>query len=352
MQKRIIFGFILFVLLVAFICMVSRYRHAFTPGNFWESVVFCEYDGSDAHQCDLLASDRDGNRLRYILSVGGSPALSNSGNFVAARCLDATEICIIDLKTLPDYHVYPLANATMPRVMRIKIPEICAKKELLWIESISWSNNDNHLAVTCLSDDVTQTTSKICVISIADESSRCLDEINYQISCPTQTIDWSPAERKIVFSACGQIFLFDMSNYDLQYIAEGWAPSWSGDGNKVAFFSWGETAKGKLWKEVFPGLAIVDINRNDIRWVYPALVGKNAGEGRLIPICLGKYQGCKIAWSPANDALIFSAQYGLNSGKWSIFKIEIATQKISFVTTNLSNFYSEPDWVGSRRTFP
>lgn len=349
-KRKTLLAFFLITLLAAAlrgIFWISSLRDAATSGQ----IIFCNYTSEKAEVCNLMIIDTTKNQLVKVIPTGGLPTFSKNGELIAAKCIDPTKICVIDTKLIQYYEIYPLEKTSSPTILELETPIDCLTikegKGFSGVKSISWSGGNSQIVVTC---STSEHPVKICILTLTNNH-ECITKEKLPLNIYSiNSIDWSPTEELLVIGFNGQIWTMQPNGNNLRYITNGWSPSWSKDGKQIALFSWGLSAEElinkKLWVEVFPGIALVNKDGTQFVWLYPPPDGKEdaISDTMITPICLGEFQSCKISWSPDNQFIVFSSKYGLNSYNWQIFKLEIKTGDIDFVTTNLSRFYSEPDW--------
>jgi Tol biopolymer transport system component len=318
-------------------------------------------DGSRSYNLYLM--DGDGNRTQNLdFHVNGPAAWSHDGRYIAYGCMKNTHICIIDSNNVIDYRKYPLLydknaltlaspNQNPPS---IQIPDNCKMPENaspFGFHSLSWSSDNTKFAVVCGDG---RKANVVCIVPL-DGKATCWDKD--VLEYPIEVATWSPRDDLLAVSGSGggikpSIYLMDEKGKIIKYLVDGWSPAFSSDGKKIAYFKWADNVK---WdsdgKEVnddqidFAGISIINIDGSGERWVHVPL-SPNSTSLEIVqapsPYCETSWT-CKITWSPDNRYLAFSANSGTDMDV-QIYRLEIRTGEIVYLTYHLSNMYSSPDW--------
>lgn len=281
----------------------------------------------------LMGSDLKGAFLQRVGSGTGSLAWSKDGKYIAIGCEDPSKICILDPKFFYDAYAYPpKPPAEPPLVNKIDLPSDCTVFELdKGISSISWSKDGSKLLVVCQN----QKRSNVCVFDLLYKENFCWGENQEVIS----RADWSPTNDLIVLDVNNVIQIVDAHGSVIRQLMNGFSPSWSPDGNEIAFVHFDE-------ERGYEGIAIMRKDGSALRWVYRPPKRGSSYDADYYKLALTNYSDCslgasKIAWSSDEKYLIVDSSY-MDLCVFAIFKIEIATGKISILTTNAVYSPQEP----------
>jgi Tol biopolymer transport system component len=286
----------------------------------------------------LTMSNYEGDRLQEIAPVKGSPSFSPFGDYIAAQCSNSSLLCIFDMKGVPNLLNYPPRFSDLPPLIKKKItlPSSCDISKLPpWgISSTSWSRDSKKIAFVCdVYLDNKSIDSTVCVIELNGNSNECWDKKNKPYK-NVKRIDWSPKTNDFIISANGIYKVDSMGNHATLIATNGWSPSWSPDGQQIAYFRQGKN-KGDF------EISVLTVANSKINTIYKSFDTEDPYY-KLLPACDSISGLCKLAWSPDGRFLAFSAEWTENF--WVIFRIDMVTQKIIFLTVPQGGKYSEPDW--------
>jgi Tol biopolymer transport system component len=308
-----------------------------------QRVIFIDVD-RNTQKYSLMITDQEGNRMQRLWRVTGTPAWSPKGNLIAVGCGDnPAEICIIDPRAIIDLKPYPREIFIMdPITQRIKLPEECATalnyKDAppFGIISISWSRDSKKLAVVCGEPHKTS----VCVVSLEGES-YCWDNPDLLNGAVIRAI-WSPVDDDLVVSGTAPdnaIYIVDPFGKNELFLDTGENPEWSPDGKNIAYMTWDEERQ-------YYSLAVIDADGTNQAWLYrPPKRGSGTNEEYYkITLCGGGSGiGCRLSWSSDGKYLVFDAHVG-DGYDSQIFRLDVTTGEIIYLTNELSTGYREPDW--------
>lgn len=339
------------------ICMASCTAHQDNAkGNL---LVFRRIANPNDGSFEMLLSSDDVD-ISQFLSLGyyrGVPALSRNGDYLAVGCLDYYDkICILDIQNIEEK--IGTAEQYIPPIIRILEPPKSCRALLsdAGVESLSWSYDDEKLAVVC-SRDFHSESRETCIVPVSNsEQSTCWDlPIPYFIS----RVEWSPVNDQLVISSTGgygsKIYVIDQYGREPVFLTEGWGASWSPDGKKIAFMQWqdeyytwenGRVILDPKIKVTYAGLATVNSDGTDLRWIYRNPGTESIDKLRISFGCSGMAAVCNTTWSPDGKYIAFSGNSG---GMYSfyVFTINLETGEIEYVTSPNQElrFNSAPDWA-------
>jgi len=313
-------------------------------------IVFTDQDPVSGNRF-LMIMDGNGNRMQVVpidngsnISTAGSgwllPTWSQDGHQIAVLCGEAGDICLIDSNTIPDLRTFPIKDleSAIPVVTReLATPEICQGT----VKSMSWSPDGNTLVIVC----GLSTAPQICFLGTNDNTSYCWEDNFDQSLGPIKAAVWSPNKAIIAVefkkpSDASQIYLMKPSGDTIRFLTTGNHPEWSPDGQQLAFFTLDEERQ-------YVGIAMIDANGANQEWLYrPPQRGSEADveEDKISPVC-NVPEGCghRLAWSPDGKYIAFSSDWR-GSNYVQIFRVDVTTNEIIFLTNHLSDRYGEPDW--------
>lgn len=294
------------------------------------------HDPSPHYEYFLI--DENGLILKNLGTFTGSPAWSSDGSSLALGCEDQNKLCIIDMTRIGLYRDFPVvwpANYSNAITKELDLPKECAQYLTTdaSLRSISWSRDDNFLALVCTKIESGISSSKVCVLSLAGEANCWPGSKAADVS----KLYYSPVEDILVQSRAGNIELVDSEGNVLKVLTRGYNPAWSPDGNTIAFSAYYEDGPRN-------GMALINTDGTGFTWLY---LQPSTGEFEEFLSAVGNrdYQG--ISWSPDGKSIVFSAVY-LGDYPEYIFKMELDTKKITILVNPYDVFgYSEdPKWGG------
>lgn len=304
-------------------------------------IIFLGYNPLRPFSRDLLMTDGDGNRLQLLGSFTSSPSWSPDGASIAVGC-KGMSICILDARTIPDLRSYPQKSTRiLPTIAReIDLSKSCPPVNGVHprVRSISWSPDGTKLAVVC---GPGMQRGKLCIIPMQGNIDCWNDDVVVRgdITCAV----WSPRENILAVSAVwytNRIYLVDPEGKNAVYLTDGWSPEWSPDGKQIAFITWAEGwSAGTL-----TGLAMIKKDGSGFRWLYQPPISPDTQdwpESYISFACEEEY--CRLAWSPDGRFLAFSANHGWGHDM-QIFRLDLKTKEIIFITNHMSSSYTAPDW--------
>lgn len=304
-----------------------------------------------SNYANLISISSIGGGLQIIGNGKGSLDITNNGKLLATGCVENNDICIYDIASFIDTSIYPPSDAKNAKLNQIPVPGVCA--EILddrGINSISWSPDGSRLAIVCANESI----STVCILNNQDEYQCWENKYDDEIY---SRVDWSPVSDEIVIDTGKQTEIFDTDDSyiikstgrkmkivgidgdKISEITDGWSPAWSPDGQEIAFFRWDEERQ-------YAGIAITDKKGKNFRWVYrPPKRGSGGNEEYYklsfsqTPVDLNN--SSKISWSKDKKFIIVEASI-TDVNVNSLYHIELATNTITPVTTNISYRYDEP----------
>lgn len=328
--------------------------------NWEEQEVFFinwgpQENNSNSYIGELVKVGLNSELPQIIGKVTGSLAWSRDGQYLAAGCSDPTKICIYEGALFLNYNVHfvPVQPLSSSLLLELPMPENCiASLSELGVSSISWSRTNEKLAIVCQN----QEKSNICILDLTG-TSECWEESSWPNI--TSRIDWSPVSDVLLIDTGDQVGpnlsasdtdnLFEVLgnnieivNYHGEFIRElidGWAPTWSPDGSKIALFRWDE-------QNQFAGLGVVNADGSDFFWVYRPPKRGSGYEEEAQKLTFeeagSSYNGpSKISWSMDQKYLIVESN--LSGSIYQIYRIEISTGEIVPITSNIFTTVQEPE---------
>lgn len=304
-----------------------------------------------------------GGDPQLVISLGnyrGVPSLSRDGKYLAVSCVeDYSQICILDLQGLEAAKATKNQVYNPPVLKTIQLPEACqAALSNRGVESISWSFNDTKLAVVC-SEIHYSTQKQTCILPLTQlEQSSCWENPGNSIN----RVEWSPVDDRLLVSSLyqamdGKVYLIDSPGQAARFLTAGWGASWSPDGQQIAFLRWvddyftvknGEVVPKEGVDETNAGLAIMNIDGTNLKWLYKSPKGPMMTPNKIAFSCWDSLAVCNTTWAPDGKFIAFD---GITFGMFNlyIFKINIETGEITQITIRdinieSSHFNSAPSW--------
>lgn len=261
-----------------------------------------------------------------LKDVSDSPAWSPDGEWIAVGCQNDSKLCFIETnqairnETSSKRRTYEVGKV-------LSLPKTCSENR---IQSISWSPDSVFMAVVCVAGE---STSEIYILN--------LEQNTYRLVLTDKGILralWSPKDQKILLSTLkGEIYTVDLQGKDQTFLATGWSPEWSSDGQKIVFIK-PDANNPDLEK----GIAILDVRSLTTEWVY--LPSATSGQQDLILGCGDLRFDCRLAWSSDNRYLAVGARSD-TMFNWDIFRLDLSTGEIINLTEDLNTTQNyEPDW--------
>lgn len=301
-------------------------------------LVFCSLLVISKNKTQLLMLNWKGNSstaelLSFNLLNGKTSEIGNATGTIdwfskakgiyAVGCADKSKICV--------------HNLIDSSIVEIAIPSSCQNTLSQYgVRSISWSKDGERLLVNCQDDNK----STLCILKV-DGSSNCWAERTNDDAIVRA--DWSPVEdllaidteeqsyilpsigSRITVIREGNIQIVDLQGNVVKSLGDGWSPSWSPKGDRIAYFRWSEEAG-------YPGVAIINSNGKNFRWVYLPPVRGTGGDQEYYHPIFRDYNDCigssKISWSPDEKSLIIDASVS-DFCSSSIFVIDVKTGTIT-----------------------
>jgi Tol biopolymer transport system component len=147
--------------------------------------------------------------------------------------------------------------------------------------------------------------------------------------------DWSPDGKKILVSSgdnsttyrAGIWILSTKTEDQPEFLGEGYTAAWSPDGKTIAIVSVPKVIESSLW-EVTLSLYHLDTGSKEV----------------VTSISAPFYQIDKLSWSPTEEKLAYSYQYGDDTGKilHTASIIDLVTKEIVTFTSEATIYY--PSW--------
>lgn len=286
--------------------------------------IYGKYEG-------LYVMDSLGNNVRRIPNICWSrpvsPVWSPSGEWIAFGCDNGKgepNLCISNvegktpdaksLDELGECYSYPGA------IDRNKIPaEVCAGA----IHSVAWSPDGDRLALSC--------SGMICLMDL-DGAMECLalsdllgEEVYMNGIVP---VDWSPTNDMLALGLRQSIYLLHSDGSDVRFFVDGWNPSWSSDGSRLAFFQSGV-------------LCVEDFNEeNRVCYDFENDDSLSASDWDAPP----RFLDGKITWSSDDKSIAFSAGQLRSGGLTAIYVLHLDKGTVHQITLSFDGQFSYPDW--------
>jgi Tol biopolymer transport system component len=318
----------------------------------------------------ILMMDGNGKNLQVIGLMSGTLAWSPSGRWIAAGCYNedgvAREICILDANTIqkPSELISFSETNFAKTISRFSLPKNCLEFEKYYIgrdsyrgiSSISWSKDETQLIVVCGTrgnDQAYEMHLQTCTLTLKGEASCWDSELGRRITNAT----WSPKDDLIVASTGpgidSEVYLFNPDGSSPNHIADGWAPEWSPDGERIVFFRYENMGHDFSDTKGAGGISIINKDGTDEEWLklfewiteydYPNMMF--AGYINI----LSCWSQCRITWSPDSRYLAFhSHSTDCCQGAPELFRLDTNTGEIQILLNywNTDENYNDSlaDW--------
>jgi Tol biopolymer transport system component len=250
-------------------------------------------------------------------------------------------LCILDANAIPDIRNYPPKFSNLPKLIKneIDLPGSCDVKSLPpWgLSSVSWSHDGKKIAIVCEQyEGNTVIDSSVCIVLPDGGNGTCWDKTSKSYN-HVKRISWSPMSDVLAISANGLFIVDPKGNNATLLKNNGWSPTWSPDGKQIAYFRQGE-------KQGDYQIVIMNSDGSNEQVLYTPPVSNDYNDTyyRIIPSCEQISGLCRLAWSPDGRYIAFSSDWTENF--WVIFRIDIKTGAIIFLTVHQGGKFSEPDW--------
>jgi Tol biopolymer transport system component len=323
--------------------------------NRWGRILFTISSWTDERWIqNLYMMDGDGNRIQLISSViDGPPSWSIDGKLIAIASFN--KVNIIDSEKVINYREYPLPfdknlmiiNESTMYMDSLPLPDEClinGYEAYDRILSVSWSRDSKKLAIVCGN----MSSSVVCILSLTDKTTCWSNDI---LKFPIQSVTWSPITDTLAVSGGKwrepSIYLVNPDGTNPTYITDGWGPEYSPNGRKLVYFKWDATDTSDINISENPneskqsGISIMNLDGTEEKWVYkPLSSANNVGE---IIYSVRPENLSKLTWSPTGRYIAFSALTGSGYDE-QIYRLDLWTGKIVFLTYHVTNYNSNPDW--------
>lgn len=313
-------------------------------------ILFQREHVRDELRNELFIVDQDGNNLQWLGVVSGPAKWSNSGTYFATGCFEddygPRKICIFDARTIPNYREYVAEyhNLRPDIIQEMDLPKECKEigadtADLSGIMSLSWSPDDESIAIVCtgLVDDSRQ--SHVCILPLGGETT-CWDESK---SKGVFQVEWSPTDNKIATGGFVDqesiIQLVGPDGENATFLTHGWGPEWSPDGQRIAYLTYSDIVVDDIYRQA--AIAVVNTDGTGMRWLY------NSGpSGRLfLEGCANFGAICNLAWSPDGTYLSFvGGKLSLSNHHLISMNVETGEMKTLIQSQVIGNFLMYPDW--------
>ena len=299
---------------------------------------------------ELMMMDSNGDNLRWVGGFSGSPAWSPDGKLVAVGCPQdgqAPVLCILDISTLPDRRDFPIGNqVSSPLIVnRIQLPDQCKDIERQQsfpqsgILSTSWSHDATRIAVVC-GNEVQGFPKLVCILSL-DGNKACWDD---SAGADIYRAIWSPAEDLLAVSGPGdptsKIYLVNPDGTNPTYLADGWSPEWSPDGQQLAFIA-AERVEADKYRI---GIAAIGIDGTHQHWLFRPDASEGS-DGVIFFDCAGIGGTCRLTWSPDGRYIAFVSS-DVDIYSYHLYRLDTRTGKITILLDRMifDWLIAEPDW--------
>jgi len=313
-------------------------------------ILFQRANVREERRNELFITDQDGNNIQWLGIVTGPAKWSNSGTYFATGCFEGYDgprkICIYDARTIPNYREYVIQSYSyIPDIaLELDLPKQCKEiaadtADFSGILSISWSPNDESIAIVCdgYVDDNHQ--ERVCILPLDGEAA-CWDESK---SNGVRQVEWSPKDNMIatggVVDEQSIIYLVEPDGENATFLAQGWGPEWSPDGQRIAYLAYSDIVVDDIYRQA--AIAVVNNDGTDMKWLY------NSGPsgGLFLDECVNPGGICNLAWSPDGEYLTFiGGELGPYSYHLISMNIETGEMMTLIQIPVIGNYLLYPDW--------
>lgn len=299
----------------------------------------------------FVQGGEDNYRPLYLGEVSGSPDWSPDGKYIAVGCENPRMLCIYSANDLPSPRGYPKPiQAELKPEKIIDIPDQCAAlmsgndfkgdvfSDRMLVRSISWSQDNNRLALICESN-LEDRPNYVCVVSLDGEED-CWS--SSEIKKPVR-INWAPGRDELLLSEKSgeqaKIYLLDLKRKSVKPLIDGWSPDWSRNGENIIFLCNMNTYSDPI---KYPDICVVQKDGSNKRIIYENPYPNQTDNDNFYYTtfaCSETSANCRLSWSSNEKEIVFDGNIGPNMQS-SIMKLSIDSNKISVLKGG--NINSDP----------